>query len=398
MSSSLDRIAEQTPATRDRYVDFLRAASIAAVVLGHWFISMNRWQDGRIFTVSAIGETSWLWLATWFLQVIPIFFFVGGFANLTAFESMRRRGEGTGRFLRTRMERLLKPTALFVFVWIGIEVVLHLIDCCGTGLWRGVKPPPATVPFGPLWFLGVYILVVLVSPVTIGLHRRYGAAVPAVLLLAAAAGDAFGFAGGIEAARIPNVASVWLLAHQLGYFYADGTFARISRARWVAIALAGLATLILLTNPPIWFGHGPEFFSGLPHYPKSLLGTDNEPISNMNPPTLALVAMTFWSIGLAMLARPIVSRWLARPRPWKAVVLGNTVVMTLFLWHMTAYVLAVLVLWPLGFGRETDSTVRWWLERPLWIAVPAVFLVVFVAILARFERPARRPDRSARVV
>jgi hypothetical protein len=72
--------------------------------------------------------------------------------------------------------------------------------------------------------------------------------------------------------------------------------------------------------------------------------------------------------------------------------------MTLFLWHMTAYVLAVLVLWPLGFGRETDSTVRWWLERPLWIAVPAVFLVVFVAILARFERPARRPDRSARVV
>ena len=106
-SASLDRIADHTPATRDRYVDFLRAASIVAVVLGHWLISLNRREAGTISTISAIGETSWLWLATWFLQVIPIFFFVGGFANLTAYESMRRRGRTTGRFLRSRMERLL---------------------------------------------------------------------------------------------------------------------------------------------------------------------------------------------------------------------------------------------------------------------------------------------------
>jgi hypothetical protein len=29
-----------TPDTRDRYIDFLRAASILAVVIGHWFISV----------------------------------------------------------------------------------------------------------------------------------------------------------------------------------------------------------------------------------------------------------------------------------------------------------------------------------------------------------------------
>ena len=399
MPTSLDRIAEQTPTTRDRYVDFLRAASIVTVVAGHWFISMNHREGGKVFTTSAIGETSWLWLGTWFLQVIPIFFFVGGFSNLTAYESLRRRGESTGQFLRTRMARLLKPTLAFIGVWVVIEVVLHLAGCCGSGLFRGVKAPPATVPFGPLWFLGVYIVVVLVSPITIRLHRRFGLGVPIVLLLAAIAGDAFGFIGGISAARVPNIASVWLLAHQLGYFYADGRLTRLSKAQLWAMALASLAVLILLTNPPIWGGRGPEYFSGLPHYPKSLLGTDNEPISNMNPPTLALVAMTFWSIGLAMLARPRVSGWLQKPAAWKAVVLGNTIVMTLFLWHMTAYLLAVLVLWPLGLGRESDSTIRWWLERPLWIGVSAVFLVGLIAILGRFERPAaasRAPSVSGR--
>ncbi|HEV8563468.1 MAG TPA: acyltransferase [Actinomycetota bacterium] len=398
MGTSLDRLAEQTPATRDRYVDFLRAASIVAVVIGHWLISLNRREAGITSTVSAIGETSWLWLATWFLQVIPIFFFVGGFANLTAYESLRRRGGSTGRFLRTRMARLLKPTLVFVGVWGAIEVVLHLADCCGTGLFRGVKAPPATVPFGPLWFLGVYLLIVLLSPLTIRLHRRFGIAVPIALLLAAVVGDAIGFIGGVAAARIPNVLSVWLLAHQLGYFYADGGLTRLSKAQLWAMALAALAVLVLLTNPPIWGDRGPEYFSGLPHYPKSLLGTDNEPISNMNPPTLALAAMTFWSIGLAMLARPAVSRWLARPGPWKAVVLGNTVVMTLFLWHMTAYLLAVIALWALGLGRETDSTARWWLERPIWIATSAVFLLGLVAIFGRFERPAKIEQSTAPAV
>ncbi|MEO6469732.1 MAG: hypothetical protein ABIP21_11580, partial [Acidimicrobiia bacterium] len=33
------RMAEQTPPTRERYVDFLRAVAILAVVCGHWMIA-----------------------------------------------------------------------------------------------------------------------------------------------------------------------------------------------------------------------------------------------------------------------------------------------------------------------------------------------------------------------
>ena len=80
-ASRLDRIAAATPASRDRIVDFLRAASIVAVVFGHWFIGIVWWQDGVLRTTSAVGVTTGLWLATWFFQVMPVFFFVGGFMD-----------------------------------------------------------------------------------------------------------------------------------------------------------------------------------------------------------------------------------------------------------------------------------------------------------------------------
>ena len=38
-ATSLDGLVAATPGDRDRVVDFLRAASILAVVLGHWMIA-----------------------------------------------------------------------------------------------------------------------------------------------------------------------------------------------------------------------------------------------------------------------------------------------------------------------------------------------------------------------
>jgi hypothetical protein len=120
--------------------------------------------------------------------------------------------------------------------------------------------------------------------------------------------------------------------------------------------------------------------------PEELLGTDVERITNTYPPTICLVAMAFWSIGVTLLLRDRLTRWLRRPRPWKATILVNSVIMTLFLWHMTAFLLAVLVLWPLGFGQQGDTTAAWWLERPLWVGVSALFLTGLVAVFGRYER------------
>lgn len=69
-------------------------------------------------------------------------------------------------------------------------------------------------------------------------------------------------------------------------------------------------------------------------------------------------------------------------------VVVNSVIMTLFLWHMTAFLIAVLLLWPMGFGQTDATTIRWWLERPLWLGVSALILLGLIAVFGRFERRA----------
>ncbi len=398
----LDDMVAATPASRDRYVDFLRAASIVVVVLGHWTISLIAWDGGVIRSTSALGLGSGLWLATWVLQVMPVFFFVGGYANLVAYESARRAGQSAGAFIRSRLRRLLLPSLVLLGVWAVVQVVLHLT---GTGaptgprfgdfvLLRGVRPPGQTIPFGPLWFLGVYLLVVCLSPVTVWLHRRFGGWVVAVMAAGAVLCDLVGFIGGQAGVRYFNVVFVLLLPHQLGHFYGDGSILRWSRRRLVAMCVVGLAGLITLTNPWLFRLFGDDrfrWFPGIGHYPRSLLGTDVERVSNAYPPTLCYLLVGFWLIGLVILVRPALSRWLQRPGVWKATIAVNGSIMTLFLWHMTAFLLAILLLWPLGFGHDRTPSLRWWAERPLWLGVAGVILAVLVALFSRFEAAGRRP-------
>ena len=340
-----------------------------------------------------------MWLATWVLQVMPVFFFVGGFANLVAYESHRRKGLSTRSFIRGRIDRLVRPSLIFFGFWIPVTVALHIADIgapAGPRIWgdtrllRGVLPPGATVPFGPLWFLAVYLIVVAICPFTIALHRRFGLWVPAFMATGTVVADVVGFQFGHQEFRWFNVVFVLLLFHQLGHFYGDGSMPRWPRRAFWAMVGAGLGGLVLLTNPPIWtlFGDARlHWFPGIGTYPKSLLGTDVERVSNAYPPTVCFMLGGIWTIGAVMLLRPKLASWLKRRRPWKATIALNGVIMTLFLWHMTAYLLVILALWPLGLGHESDSTARWWLERTVWIAVPGVVLIGIVALLGRFERP-----------
>jgi peptidoglycan/LPS O-acetylase OafA/YrhL len=400
MIGDLDTLAARTPPTRDRYVDFLRGASILVVVLGHWLVLMIWWQDELIYTTNAIGVTSGLWLATWVLQVMPIFFFVGGFSNYVALDGYRGRGESTWAFVRSRIARLLRPSLVFLAAWTVVQIALHVADIgrpSGIRLWgetrllRGMNPPASTLPFGPLWFLGVYLVVVALSPLTIWLHRRFRWWIPAILAGSAIAADAVGFGLGLEGVRYLNVAFVLLFPHQLGHFYADGTFARLPRRAFWVMAVGGLAALVLLTNPPLFEALGGDarfrWFPGIGFFPKSLIGTGVEHISNAYPPTICYLAVGVWTIGAAMLLRDRITGWLDMDRPWRAVILTNSVIMTLFLWHMTAYLVAILALWPLGFGHEHEATARWWVERFVWVGAPALVLTGIVSLVGRFERP-----------
>src|SRR6201989_2939116 len=111
-------LARNTPANRDRYVDFLRLASLAVVALGHWLMAAVTWHGSTFHVANVVGMTPGLWLATWLFQVMPIFFFVGGFANFVALDALERRGQRAGEFIRSRVARLLRPVTLLFAVWV----------------------------------------------------------------------------------------------------------------------------------------------------------------------------------------------------------------------------------------------------------------------------------------
>ena len=74
-------MAAKAPPERNRYVDFLRAFSILAVVVGHWLVAAPYMQDGAVQGGHLLGILPWTQWLTWGFQVMPLFFLVGGYSN-----------------------------------------------------------------------------------------------------------------------------------------------------------------------------------------------------------------------------------------------------------------------------------------------------------------------------
>jgi hypothetical protein len=372
-----DRIAEMvaaTPEARDRYVDFLRAASIIVVMLGHWSMAVVARRDGEWELGNVLTYFNGAWLLTWVFQVMPVFFFVGGFSNMVTLNALERRNAGYAEFAASRTWRLLKPVLVLLAIWLPLTTVLQLTNAVEVSVLR----PATTVVTQPLWFIGIYLIVTALAPPMRSLHQRFAVAVPLALIAAAVVVDVLRFSGRIESIGYLNFAFVWLFAHQLGYFYADGTLTRASPRLLPLGVIGGLVALVLLTR------FGP--------YPLSMVGLPGETISNMNPPTVCLIALTVWQVSALMLLRTRVSAWLQRPRMWGAVIVANSMIMTMFLWHLTALMIAVLVLLPLGFPQPVVGSSTWWLLRPVWIAILCVVTALFVLALGRYERPTGSPS------
>jgi surface polysaccharide O-acyltransferase-like enzyme len=366
----LDSLAEKTPPDRDRYVDFLRAFSIIVVILWHWVFSVvHRADDGRFSMPNPIAEIPLGWLATWLLQVMPVFFFVGGFANFVGWQSVRRDGGGAREFLRTRLVRLLAPALLFVAAWI-------VVDIAALALGRRSVLEYGMINFIPLWFLAAYVWVVLLVPITAPLHKKARDLALVVIGAAVVLVDLGRFNFGLEWLGWANSALVWIFVHQVGYFYGDGTLVERPARTKAALAIFGLTSLIVITNLPV--------------YPRSMVAVPGQEVSHMYPTTVGIAMLAIFQVGVVMLLQPYVSRWLDRRGPWKAVIAVNSVIMTLFLWHMTAFLMAAGTYEALGFELLGEPTAAWWLQRPLWLLFPGAFLAVLVALFARAEAAARR--------
>jgi formate-dependent nitrite reductase membrane component NrfD len=81
-------------------------------------------------------------------------------------------------------------------------------------------------------------------------------------------------------------------------------------------------------------------------------------------------------------------------RLWTATVLINSMIMTLYLWHITVMILVGSVMYVsdgFGFGIEPGTT-EWWATRPIWVGVLLVCLVPVALLLSPLERRSRPAD------
>jgi hypothetical protein len=124
-------------------------------------------------------------------------------------------------------------------------------------------------------------------------------------------------------------------------------------------------------------------------YPASMVGVNGAAISNLNPPTLAVVTFGIAQVGLALLLREPLARLMRRPLAWAAVATANLSAMTLFLWHQTAFLtvtMAALLIGRLPGLHTAPDSAMWIAERIAWLPVFAVALAVLWLVFRRGER------------
>ena len=119
-----------------------------------------------------------------------------------------------------------------------------------------------------------------------------------------------------------------------------------------------------------------------------MIGVPGDDVSNSMPPTLALLALGVTQTGLLLALEPTGRRLLDNLKVWTATVLVNGMIMTVYLWHLTAFILVMIGAWLFGgIGLETPpGSGAWWLARPVWFVLYVVSLLPLIAIFARYER------------
>jgi Acyltransferase family len=367
--TSVDHAVAVTPADRNRVVDAWRVFALLIVVFGHW-LAASVWVDANgdavvMNTLEWIPYAGWF---TWIVQVMPVFFFVGGYANTRALASHTRNRR---TWLTIRFRRLDGPAVPVILVWTALAFVLrHWID--PDLVYAGVLN--ATLP---LWFLAVYLTLVAIAPLTNAMWNRWGPASLAPFVIGSVLVDVAYRGLDVPGIGWVNLIFVWGTVHQLGYWWAERESSNDvpGPARSLAISVTALGALIAVT----WAGW----------YPVAMITIPGAGPQNVTPPTSAIILLALVQIGIILATVDVVNRWAGRRRNWRLVVAVSGFMMSIYVWHLTALSLVIAVgifsFDGAAFSLEPGSA-AWWLTRPLFYAVLVVVTGLLVALFGPFER------------
>ncbi|MEY9927493.1 fucose 4-O-acetylase-like acetyltransferase [Catenulispora sp. GP43] len=351
---------------RNRYADLLRVLAISGVVYGHWLLVSVTYQHGRLSGVDAIDYIGWGRWVTWGMQVMPVFFLVGGYVNAGSWSKHHAEGEDWTRWVRDRVMRLLWPTAVYIAVALVAVVIARAAAVPSAELAE-----IAWLMALHLWFLPVYLLLNALTPVLLAAHRRWGLAVPAAMAVATGLVSAVKTVPGLHFVGYADYLFVWGCIHQWGFSWLDG---RLTTPRWRPYALAGTGAALLVGLVA----------SGA--YKVDMVGS-----GNTNPPSIAFLAFAAAQSGLVLAAEPWASRRLTGPRLWPRVRRLNSVVMNVYLWHFAPALIVAVAFYATGvFAQPAIGSGQWWELRLAWLALLTVLLAPLVAAITWAERPMLR--------
>ena len=360
-------IAEQTPAERNRYVDLLRALSISAVVLGHWIIAAPATLGG-IVSMDHLLEiqppAQWL---TWLFQVMPVFFFVGGYSNGVSWDGAKNKGTRYSFWLESRLRRLLGPVIPLVLLWASLGILGHYL-----ALPKQMIEIGSQISLVPTWFLAIYFIIVMFVPITRALWHKLGLLSVILPFCLAIIGDIVFFNTAYKWFGWFNYFFIWGAVHQLGYAWQQGRLGGALSS--LCLALIAGSMLVLLTQ------FGP--------YPISLIGVPGADFSNTTPPKLPLIALGLTQIGLLLALEKPARRWLSKAKVWTATVLINGFIMPIFLWHSTVMILTIgacIWLLPIVLSVQPGSGL-WWAYRPVWVLVYLFIMMLCLPLFMWLEK------------
>jgi hypothetical protein len=347
--------------SRDRTIDAARACAIVGVVAGHWLVTgLVPGPDG-VTTASPLSTMPALAPVTWLLQTLGLLFFAGGYA--AARQPVRRPGtrSGTVRLVRSVLG-LLAGLAIVLFAGAAL------------GLSTSTLSTIAGLVVSPLWFLMPYLGLRAAAGPLRRVVSRIGvlAALPPIAMVAAG-----------DLGLLPELVvlpAAWAIPWLLGMALAARDEGRTLRTTggWVGTALVcngfmALAALIL--------------FAG---YPVSAVGVPGQGRSNLDPPSLAAVALAVIQIGVFLMLRGPLGWLLRHDRAWRPVAALNRVAVPIYLGHQSV-LLAVA-----GAAALLDPAMPGLLTAPgstdwVWLRLAWLPVLGGVLALAIHRRPANQP-------
>lgn len=366
-----------TPPDRDRVADLVRVGSLGVVIVWHSTLSLfHRNSEGVLTMPNPVGSYRGLWMLTWVLQVMPLFFIVSGSVNAEAWNRHHQRGGGLTAFVRRRVGRFTAPLAMLVALCAVAEL---------TG--RALNGQPFItrhlVILVPLWTLG---LLMAYAPATAMLDRawrRFGTTTTVWLGSIVVLSDLVRFRAGSDLAAVAQTVStigVWLVAYQLGWVYraAVAQGAEATRGTGQVLASVGFVGLVVTTNIDV--------------YPRPMVATTTDSMSNLLPTTVPVMMLALLQCGLLLVFRPRLAAWLDRDQMRGRLDALGGYALPAYLLHMIVVVAMVLALEATGLGLSDVPTVAWWITRPLWLAAVVALMIPMIRASGRLLESDTRVD------